>query len=81
MVCCQQIVQELEDGLLTADKEADPLGILLGEFEKKNHDCIEKLEAEGFFIPTEAKLYCEKLVLHTIDTGDIVRTIPNTREH
>ena len=67
--------------MLTLDEEADRMGTLLMEFEKGNHEVIDLLIAKGMTDAVEAKVYCKKIVLPTNNDGEIVFTIPNTREH
>ena len=77
----QQVCNEDENGDLSFDEEADPLGVMLDELEKELHEVIDLLVEEGMVEALDAKVYVDKVVLKTGDEGGTVFTIPNTREH
>ena len=81
MVRHQQVFKENTDSNLTADDEADPMSFLLNEFEKEFHGVIDLLVEEGMTEAEDARVYLDTVVLKTNDEGEIVHTIPNTREH
>lgn len=54
---------------------------LLEEIETELHDAIDELVEEGMTEAEDARVFVDKVVLKTNDEGEIVRTVPNTREH
>ena len=77
----QQVFKEDADGNLTADEEADPMAFLLEEIETELHNAIDALVEEGMTEAEDARVFVDKVVLKTNDDGEIVHTVPNTREH
>lgn len=77
----QQVYKEDKDGNLTKDEEADPLSFLLDELESELHKVINLLVEEGMTEAEDATVSVDRVVLKTDDDGQIVRTVPNTREH
>ena len=77
----QQVYKQDTEGNLTKDEEADPLSFLLDELESELHDVIALLVEEGMTEAEDATVSVDRVVLKTDDEGEIVRTVPNTREH
>ena len=77
----QQVYKQDTEGNLTKDEEADPLSFLLDELESELHNVIALLVEEGMIEAEDATVSVDRVVLKTDDEGEIVHTVPNTREH